>query len=207
MFAVLFEVQIKPSQWERYLDLAASLRPKLVKVPGFMDNERYASERTDGRLLSLSLWESEKAVIRWRTHGRHHEVQRLGRFEVFADYHLRVGEVLHDSAVGHLQPTRVDVTEVGSAEAVTVTEVAAGAEPLPDAPTGAEVRDSEWYSGITTEGKRLLLVSWRHEQDASEWLRGQEPGHRHRMVRIVRDYGLRDRAEAPQYFPPVGVAP
>jgi hypothetical protein len=26
---------------------------------------------------------------------------------------------------------------------------------------------------------------------------------RHRQVRVIRDYGMRDRREAPQYFPDV----
>jgi hypothetical protein len=38
-------------------------------------------------VLSLSTWRDEKALIRWRTLGVHHEVQEKGRFEVFEDYH------------------------------------------------------------------------------------------------------------------------
>ena len=48
----------------------------------------------DGWILSLSNWRDEKAVVRWRTTMRHHEVQELGRGEVFNDYHLRVGEIM-----------------------------------------------------------------------------------------------------------------
>lgn len=203
MFAVLFEVQIKPWEWDRYLELAATLRPELVKVPGFIHNERYSSERTECRLLSVSLWESEKAVVRWRTHGLHHEVQDLGRFEVFDDYHLRVGEVIADSASGELRATRSDVTEVGVAKAVTMTEVEPGEERPQSPRPSADVVDTEHYTGITTEGKRLLLASWRTEERADAWLAEQPAGPRYRQVRIVRDYGLRDRAEAPQYFAPV----
>jgi heme-degrading monooxygenase HmoA len=70
------------------------LKPKLEAIDGFIDNERFASMKTKGRVLSLSIWRDEKAVVRWRTHGEHHDVQEKGRFEVFEDYHLRrVGEV------------------------------------------------------------------------------------------------------------------
>jgi hypothetical protein len=31
-------------------------------------------------------------------------------------------------------------------------------------------------------------------------------GLRHRQVRVVRDYGMRDRREAPQYYPEVARA-
>ncbi len=85
MFVVLFEVQPKREQWDRYLELAAMLRPELLQIRGFIDNERYSSEHIEGRLLSLSTWEDEKALVRWRTQARHHDVQRQGRFEVFED--------------------------------------------------------------------------------------------------------------------------
>lgn len=205
MFVVLFEVQIKSAQWDRYLELAATLRPQLVKIPGFIDNERYSSERTEGRLLSVSIWESEKAVIRWRTHGLHHDVQGLGRFEVFEDYHLRVGELVHDTADLDLRPTRMDLTEAGPAKAATLTEFAPGDDRRTEPPASVNVLDAEWYSGITTEGKRLLLVSWRAEEPAGAWLAEEPAGPRHRHVRILRDYGMRDRVEAPQYFAPVEV--
>jgi hypothetical protein len=42
-------------------------------------------------------WRDEKAVVRWRTEREHHGVQQKGRFEIFEDYHLCVGEVTDDS--------------------------------------------------------------------------------------------------------------
>lgn len=125
MFIVLFEVEPKEREWDRYLELAARLRPKLEAIPGYLENERYASERTEGRVLSLSRWESEKALIRWRVHGEHHGVQEQGRFEVFADYRLRIGEVVADGTGAHLEQTRFDATEVGAAKAATVLEIRA----------------------------------------------------------------------------------
>src|SRR5215207_2112008 len=97
MFAVIFEVQPKPERWDDYLDLAKQLKPKLEKTEGFIDNERFKSKKDERRVLSLSTWRDEKAVVRWRTHGEHHGVQEKGRFEVFEDYHLRVGEITADT--------------------------------------------------------------------------------------------------------------
>ena len=93
MFAVIFTVQPKKERWNDYLDLAKFLKPKLEAVDGFIDNERFESKRTKGRLLSLSTWRDEKAVVRWRTQGEHHGAQTKGRFEIFEDYHLSVGEI------------------------------------------------------------------------------------------------------------------
>lgn len=207
MFIVLFEVQPKQSEWDRYLELAERLRPKLRQIRGFLENERYESERTHGRVLSLSLWESEKALIRWRVHAEHHGVQEQGRFEVFEDYHLRIGEVVVDTAGGELEQIRFDATEVGAAKAATVTEVDPGEE-APRTPTGSpDLIDAEWYRGINTEGKRVLLASWRNDHAAQRWLSEQALGSRGRRVRIIRDYGMHERREAPQYFPEVQGTP
>jgi len=60
--------------------------------------------------------------------------------------------------------------------------------------------DAESYGGITTEGRRLLLSWWRHDDDANAWIERQPEGARHRHVRVIRDYGMHSREEAPQYF-------
>src|SRR6202171_4668904 len=113
MFVVMFEVQPRSDQWETYLGLAKWLRPEIERIDGFIDNERFASRRTQGRLLSLSTWRDEKALIRWRTLAVHHGAQERGRTAIFADYRLRIGEVTADTCapegatLGH---DRFDVT-------------------------------------------------------------------------------------------------
>lgn len=224
MFVVIFEVQPKTEKWDEYLRLAGLLRPELEKITGFIDNERYRSQRTEGRVLSLSTWMDEKAVIRWRTHGQHHGVQEKGRFEIFQDYHLRVGEVVadtHTPSGQRLLEQRLDETAVGSAKAVSITEVdpLSGDGPLMrDAAMLADrlnvpqpgrdgVIDAEAYVGINVPDRTLLLVSWRDAGSVAGWrpppaLDGAGRV-RHRRVRVVRDYGLSDRREAPQYYPEV----
>ena len=126
MFAVIFEVVPKPERKDEYLELGKFLRPEIEKIDGFMDNERFASQRSQGRVLSLSTWRDEKAVIRWRTLAVHHKVQEKGRFEVFQDYHLRVGEFTADNqlpAGQKLLQQRLDETEVGDARFVTISEL------------------------------------------------------------------------------------
>jgi heme-degrading monooxygenase HmoA len=219
MFAVIFEVQPKPDRWDEYLDLAKFLKPELEKIDGFVDNERFASKQIEGRLLSLSIWRDEKAVIRWRTLGVHHEVQEKGRFEVFEDYHLRVGEITGDTGLtdGQTLPQqRFDETVIGTAKHITIVEFSpdkpagidlAAALGLPE--TGTEgVVEAALFESIYNPGKLLLLVSWQDSAAADRWKpRGLEGGTlRHRQVRVIRDYGMADRREAPQYYPPVQVA-
>src|SRR5258705_2807798 len=131
MFLVIFEVQPRPERFDDYLDLAKHLKPELEAIDGFIDNERFKSKRHQGRVLSLSTWRDEKAVIRWRTHGEHHRVQEKGRFQVFEDYHLRVGEIVDDSAPPAglaVEQQRFDETSVGAGKAVTISELAPTAD-------------------------------------------------------------------------------
>ncbi len=213
MFAVLFEVQPKRARWDDYLAFAKALKPKLEAIDGFIDNERFESRRTEGRLLSLSTWRDEKSVIRWRTQSEHHGVQEQGRSRIFEDYHLRVGEVIADTTppAGHaVQEQRFDATETGAAKLCTVTEIpptadgTALAEPLDHLrfdTQAAGLLDHEVFESITTPGKLVVLGSWRDAAAAEAWRPGA--GIRQRRIRVIRDYGLHDRREAPQYYPAV----
>jgi hypothetical protein len=49
-----------------------------------------------------------------------------------------------------------------------------------------------------------VLCSWKDADAAKTWVPKSFGGVkeiRHRVVRIVRDYGMFDRREAPQYYP------
>lgn len=212
MFVVIFEVQPKQERWDDYLKTAGLLRPILERIDGFIENERFRSERTEGRLLSLSTWRDEKALIRWRTQPTHYlQGQVRGRSEIFADYHLRVSEVTFDSedpAIDARSGHRFDTTEVGVAPTVSITIAVGGASEgssleslAADAPG---LVDRELYDSITTPGKRLLLTSWIDDAAAERGIvsptAAASGGLWHRRARVIRDYGMRDRREAPQYF-------
>ena len=64
MFAVIFEVKPKQERFDEYLELAKQLKPKLEAIDGYIDNERFKSLRDQHRLVSLSTWRDEKAVVR-----------------------------------------------------------------------------------------------------------------------------------------------
>jgi heme-degrading monooxygenase HmoA len=219
MFAVIFEVLPAPGKKDVYLAIAKRLKPVLESIEGFIDNERFASQQREGWVLSLSTWRDEKSVVRWRTQGEHHAAQQRGREDVFADYHLRVGEVSADSdpPVGHaLDVQRLDATEVGTAKVCTLTELTPasdGATPIDAqalaaqlglAPGADGLIDHEVYEGITRPGKQVLRVAWRDAAAANAWqpVAPQGVRLRHRQVRVIRDYGLRERREAPQFYPP-----
>jgi heme-degrading monooxygenase HmoA len=96
VIAVIFEVSPAAGRRQTYLDLAAALRAELETVNGFISIERFESLSHPGKILSLSFWRNEAAVEAWRNLPSHRETQARGRAGVFADYRLRVAEVLRD---------------------------------------------------------------------------------------------------------------
>lgn len=96
MIAVIFEVIPHADHQQDYMDAAASLRPLLDEIDGFISIERFGSLSQPGKILSLSYWRDEEAVTQWRNLEAHRQVQAAGRASIFADYRLRVAHVLRD---------------------------------------------------------------------------------------------------------------
>lgn len=219
MFAVVFEVHPAPGKKDEYLGLAKHLKPVLESIDGFIDNERFESKRREAWVLSLSTWRDEKSVVRWRSQDEHHRIQERGRSGVFSDYHLRVCEITADTHPPEglaVAEQRFDETEIGDAKALVITE----ASPAPGAALNADLfpshlgldaqaeglTDHDVFESICNPGKMLLLTSWQCADLAARW----QPKSfvavsqlRHRLMRNIRDYGMFDRREAPQYYPPV----
>ncbi|GGG67065.1 antibiotic biosynthesis monooxygenase [Salipiger pallidus] len=96
MIAIIFEVIPAEGCKDEYLDIAAAMRPMVHEVEGFLSVERFQSLTNPEKLLSISFFEDEAAVERWRTLSAHRGAQRAGREGIFADYRLRVCQVLRD---------------------------------------------------------------------------------------------------------------
>jgi heme-degrading monooxygenase HmoA len=218
MFSAIFEVFPKRERFDEYLALAKHLKPILEKIDGFVDNERFESAGRPGWILSHSTWRDEKSLVRWRATGEHYAIQKRGRFEVFQDYHLRIGDVIADTDPPKQAPIdekRFDETEIGVGKFVTLTEAlpqqgaafGALAELVPSLGLDLNskgVIDHDVFSSIYNPGKLALLVSWSNAQAGKDWTPTKAERLltlRHRKIRIVRDYGMFDRREAPQFFP------
>ena len=96
MIAVIFEVWPHPDHRSDYFDIAATLRPELEKIDGFISVERFESLTDKGKVLSLSFWRDEDAVARWRNMAEHRAAQAKGRGGIFSDYRLRIASVVRD---------------------------------------------------------------------------------------------------------------
>lgn len=220
MFSVLFEVHPKSDQWDAYLGNAKMLRPELERVDGFVDNIRYKSLTRQGWILSLSGWRDEKSVVRWRTRMRHHEVQEKGRNEILLDYHLRVGQLTQDTRLPEgyeLHEQRLDETETGEGTTVVLIDAKRPSEWIKEtkpedvakwlglAPDAPGLIAWDVFDAVLTPGDIILLLAWR-DKEAAEAFEGKvslQDGARLRRVHVVRDYGMFDRREAPQYYPDV----
>ena len=220
MFAVIFETRPRPDRWDSYLETAEALRPEVEQIDGFINNIRYKSLTREGWILSLSDWRDEKAAVRWRTEAHHYEAQERGRSQILADYHLRVGEIANDTRIPtgyELVEQRLDETRVGEGTAVTLIDAKRptewqetsnpadcsqflGLDPYADG-----LLDWDVFEALLTPGDLILLQSWRTgaAAEAFELTTELPRGGRLRRVRVVRDYGMFDRREAPQYYPEV----
>ena len=96
MIAVIFEVVPAEGRQDAYLGMAGDLKPLLETVDGFISVERFQSLSDPARMLSLSFWRNEAAVLAWRNLEPHRAAQATGRGGVFADYRLRVANVIRD---------------------------------------------------------------------------------------------------------------
>ena len=217
MFSVIFEVHPKSEEWDAYLGYAKLLRPELERVEGFIDNFRYRSLTRAGWIVSLSGWRDEKALVRWRTAAIHHDAQEKGRSEILLDYHLRVGQVTRDTGLPDadaLPEQRLDETRTGAATHVTLIDARRPAEWAEAVPPGdaakwlgfatdaAGLVGWDLFDAVLTPGDLILLLAWRGQGAAEAFEKSAKlpDGARLRRIHVVRDYGMFDRREAPQYY-------
>jgi heme-degrading monooxygenase HmoA len=196
MLALLFEVTPKPGADQRYLDFAARLRPDLEKHDGFLFIERYRSLARPQTILSHSLWRDEASLAAWRTYEPHHHAQVAGREKIFSDYRLRIAHVLRVRAPGKPEwiSERRSSYNDPQARAPRFVVIAIGSS------AGPVGKASESFESLVTPGSFITL--WEGtDLDAASALAPATATSR--ICEVERDYGMQDRREAPQYYPPV----
>lgn len=99
MVLVLFEVIIKRIYMDSYLSLASNLKNALVNSEGFILSERFSSLVNEGKLLSLSVWENEEAVNKWRNQTEHRISQRQGHDLMCEGYTMTVASGLRSYTI------------------------------------------------------------------------------------------------------------
>ncbi len=108
---VLFEVTPSKEGYARYLELAAMLKPMLSNVEGLISAERFSSLVQDGKLLSMSVWESEEAIEKWRTNMSHRMSQKEGMEQLFVSYKITVTSPIREYTLDERKEAPKDANE------------------------------------------------------------------------------------------------
>ena len=96
MLAVIFEVYSTQAGKDGYLKIASFLKDELSRFTGLISIERFQSLIEEGKLLSLSFWEDEDSLEKWRNFMNHSQAQQKGKTELFSKYRIRVCTVIRD---------------------------------------------------------------------------------------------------------------
>jgi heme-degrading monooxygenase HmoA len=212
MLALLFEVTPKPDGYQRYLDIAGRLRSALDNHDGFLFIDRYRSLSRPDTILSHSLWRDEASLAAWRTFEPHHHAQVVGREKVFADYRLRIADVVCVRMPGKAdwRPERLSSYNEPSARTRRYLAIAMRS----DRPSDAAA--SETFESLAGTGEFLCLYDLGDLQAAMSFVDALAPAGSKateagvtavRICEVERDYGMYERREAPQYYPPVPRGP
>ena len=96
MLAVIFEVTPTTEGKDAYLKIASELRGFLENREGFISIERFQSLTEEGKVLSLSFWQDEAAIEKWRNVLEHRSAQKKGKESLFHSYIIRVAKIVRD---------------------------------------------------------------------------------------------------------------
>ncbi len=195
MLALFFEVLPRPGHEEHYFRHVGMLKPVLEKHTGMLWLDRFKSLSRDNLILSHQLWKDDAAIVRWREDETHKGSQHAGRYKHFADYRIRIAELIVRAEKGK------DVQNFQTGPSATGGFIVAAHS------HGAAVKGfDECFSSVNIEGAFVGLAEAADETAARELLlhASQDPAMTSVfMARMTRDYGMYDRAQAPQDYPPV----
>ena len=209
MISQFFEIQIKDGLVSRYLELAASLQPALTAMGGCLFIERFESLTRKNLLLSYQIWQDEGSMTAWRIHAGHHRVQETGREKLFSDYRIRIAQVIHEARpdkpvwrperrTPYNDPARRPPTYVIATESKNAA--------LPSQTPWK----SDTFKSLYREGRFAHLVDLPDYQSGLEFglkLFADSTTEHFRIFEVMRDYGMYERGEAPQYFPAIEKRP
>lgn len=194
MIALFFEVLPRPGQENAYFQLAASLKPALDDSGGLLFLDRSKSQARPGWFLSHQIWADEESMIRWRGNAAHHRAQVCGRTGIMADYRLRVAEVVAATTAGGA-PKPAEAMPGTADWMLSLISTA----PLTGPP-------GESFTSVYDPSLHVSVATVPSAADGAAVLArvaGEPALKSARLCRVIRDYGMFARAEAPQYFPPV----
>lgn len=195
MLALFFEVLPKAGHEDDYFRHVGMLKPALARHTGMLWLDRFKSLSRGNLILSHQLWTDEAAIVGWREDELHKGSQHAGRYKHFADYRIRIAEVFV-RIEGNKPPQHF---EPGSqANGGFIVAAHSEGETL----SGFD----ESFASVNIDGAFVGLSDAANEQEALQRLEHVRRQPRFTWgfaARMTRDYGMFERDEAPQDYPPV----
>jgi heme-degrading monooxygenase HmoA len=93
-YMIVFEAIPEGDAGEEYLEIAAEMNELVEKQDGFVEIDRARSVYHEGRLFSVSRWESEEAIDNWYENNSHQAAQKMGRERLFKSFRISRVKVL-----------------------------------------------------------------------------------------------------------------
>lgn len=189
MLALFFEVKPKPGHLDHYFRHVGMLKPVLEKHTGLIWIDRFNSLSREDVLLSHQLWEDEAAIIRWREDQHHLGSQKAGREKHFADYRIRIIEVAQRVAAGvPVEDYQLTASATGGWMVAAHSKV------------GAAEGTGEQFKSVNFDDRFVTVAEAGSEADAAAQLKSWSAQPQLAWAisgRIIRDYGMFERAQAP----------
>ena len=196
MLALFFEVLPKPGHEDHYFRHVGKLRPILSEHPGMTWLDRFKSLSRKQVILSHQLWEDDAAIVRWRQDEQHQRSQRAGRYKHFEDYRIRIAELFLRVEQGR------PIEQLQTGAGTTGSYIVAGH-------SNGNVMEGfdESFASVSIDGEYVGLSSVAKETDASclvKQMSNDKCMNWGFAAQVIRDYGMFERDQAPQDYPPVG---
>ena len=185
MIAVFFDVLPRPGHDARYFEMAGGLKSVVDGSGGLTFIERFRSLDRPGWILSHQIWRDEASLQRWRANAEHGVAMRAGRSEHFADYKLRVADIIAESTS---VPPSMDA---GQGARLIFIACRAG--------VAFEAVAAERFESVYRAGQYATVVPVHDVSTGLALLRAAADAgvDSARLCRIQRDYGMTERGEAP----------
>jgi len=195
-FGLFFEVRPKAGRRQDYFDHVDQLKPILAKNDGLLWLQRYASADQEDLILSHQLWTSETALAGWRRDPDHRRSQQAGITAIFADYRIRVGPRLW-----HWRTDTDNHTDNLPDRNITSTPLilALYSHSAPDADQLARLGTvTGHYTAFAAGEADVVLLNPAAPLQALPAMIAKTGAVMASLFGVSRDYGLFDRAAAPQ---------
>lgn len=192
MYALFFEVRPKPGHLPHYFEHVERLRPALAWHTGLLFLDRYRSLNDEAVLLSHQHWRDEAAILGWRRDSLHLQSQQAGRYQHFADYRIRVASLTCQWVADEFSRPEQDSAEMPETACFVIAAYWQSTPSQPPAHAGFESVNRAGHSICLQEaGSRAQA-----QAQVLQW--ADTPGlHSARAFRVVRDYGMLERTQAP----------